>query len=110
MTRNYCAGIGMVAPEIGMPLRVPSATAEIPEIDREMERLAKAAHSLQELLNVLGSRLARISHPQPAACNEKLAEADAPIGTSLGEEIRETRLNLEQTARIMRGHIDALAI
>jgi hypothetical protein len=98
----------MVAPEIGMPLRVPSKTES--EIEREMERLGKSAHALHELVGMLGERLSRVSHPYPTSGDAKLAEAEPPVGSSLGGEVREVSRNLEQTARAIRMQLDVLAI
>lgn len=87
----------------GAELRKPS------EIEREMERLAVAAHAVAGLQSELGARLSRYRVAEPES-NEKLLPVDDATQTDAAREIREITKSLEASAEGLRSQLRTLAI
>jgi len=82
---------------------------ELREVEREVQRLVRAAGDVQMLQNELGARLERYMVQQPAELSTKDAP-DSVVCCAAGNEIRDITRSVESSAAGLRYLLQTLAI
>lgn len=84
------------------------APVDVPEVQREMNRLANSVQIVNTLALELGSRLGRYTIAEPPS--ENTASIDTAVRCDAAREIRDITTVAEGTIAVLQQHLRSLAI